>query len=602
MRPALLTSALLALSPVCGMAGSPDLPALRNRLSAALESEGLTGATWALVVPESPVLVDAAGVRDARSGAALVATDRVQVGSVAKTVLATGVLRLVSEGLVALDAPVAELLPELRFDNRWNGNPVRLRHLLDHTSGLDDARLHQVFSLRVAADAPLASSLTGRALRVRSRPGDRFSYSNTGYTLLGMVIEKITGERYETWLDRELLRPLGMEDSTFQFVSQEGAGADPRLAMGHFDGAEPHVAVPLYLRPSSQFTTTSADMGRFAVFLMSDGVVDGRRLVDPRWLRAMGQPHETEAARAGLATGYALGLVMRDRHGVVGRCHSGNTVGYRAMFCLFPAEQRAFFVAFNTDSETANYGRIDAMFIDALGLAPAIATPVQAGADDAASWQGFYVPSPNRFATFEWLDNTLGFVRVSANHGIELKPFLGSASKLSPMGNGLWKAEGRVLASHVLVHMDERRWLSTGTQTYEHVPLGWMLLRWVSLAAGLVGAVWLLISGIVRAVARRLPRSHPVLLPWLGMLALLLPLPLFLMQSFLAIGDPTAASVSLAIVSLLLPVTLVSGLVRQWRQRRHGVVATLDTAAMLTTLQLLVVLAFAGWVPVRLWA
>jgi hypothetical protein len=75
-------------------------------------------------------------------------------------------------------------------------------------------------------------------------------------------------------------------------------------------------------------------MARLARFLMGDGRIDGQPFVDPALLAAMGRPAGTEAARAGLAVGYGLGMATRDRHAAAGKCHGGNTVGYRAMFCL----------------------------------------------------------------------------------------------------------------------------------------------------------------------------------------------------------------------------------------------------------------------------
>src|SRR5690606_21429296 len=202
----------------------------------ALVQEGLIGASWSLVTPEQVVL-GAAGVRDLGTGAPLAPHDRVQVGSVAKTILAAGVLALVTEGRVNLDAPVTTYLPDLRLDNPWAPEtPVLVRHLLDHTSGLDDVRLWQVFTLRGDPDAPLRDGLVAKPLLVGSRPGSRFSYSNVGYLLLGMVIESVTNERYESWLDQHLLAPLGMTRSTAAFVTQVGARGDATLAMGHFEG------------------------------------------------------------------------------------------------------------------------------------------------------------------------------------------------------------------------------------------------------------------------------------------------------------------------------------------------------------------------------
>ena len=299
---------------------------LETDIVRALEADGITGAVWGTLDEHGNIRTDAAGLAAAHRP--MRPDDRVQVGSIAKMMLATGVLRLVSEGRLSLDTPVTGLVPGLVFDNPWHAtHPVRLRHLLDHTAGLNDMRLGQFFSLEATPDTPLAQATDiGRPLRVRSRPGSRFSYSNTGYTLLGRVIEQATGRRYEDYLDTQLLGPLGMRDSTFRFVTQVGANADRRLAMGHFEDGAAHPAIPLYLGPAAQFTTTTRDMLRFGEFLMSDGRIDGRPFIDPVLMRARGYANGTEAARAGLRVGYALGLALRDRHQAVGLCHGGDTL------------------------------------------------------------------------------------------------------------------------------------------------------------------------------------------------------------------------------------------------------------------------------------
>ncbi|WP_342316224.1 serine hydrolase domain-containing protein [Lysobacter sp. FW306-1B-D06B] len=596
--------ATLLCIPLAGGAQTVTDAALHKAMTDLLAAQGLQGAVWSTVADDGAIAVDAAGTRDARTGAALHPQDQVHVGSVAKTVLATGVLRLVSQRRLSLDAPVSELLPGVAFDNPWaSDSPVRVRHLLDHTAGLDDARLADMFSLKARADAPLSTFLDGRTLRVRSRPGSRHSYSNTGYTLLGMVIEAVTGARYDAWLDANLLRPLRMHDSTFAFTTQEGAGANSRVAMGHFENGVAHAAVPMFLRPAGQFTTTAEDMGRFARFLMSDGRIDGTAFIDPTLLRAMGQPQGTEAARAGLRVGYGLGMATRDRHGAVGKCHGGSTVGYRAMLCVFPQHQRAFFIALNTDHETADYGRFDRLLIESLGLPMAEALPRMGEAGDAM--EGYYIPSPNRFARFEWLDATLGFVRITREgEGVRFAPLQSSALMLTPVGGNLLRADDRALASHAFVTTaDSTRAITTGLQTYERVALPVIAARWISLAAGLLGVAWLLVMGAVRFVLDGRDRwKRSAVIPFLGIAVLLLPVPLFLRQSFLQLGDLTPASGTLAAVTALLPLTMVLGLIFGLRRRPWSALDIVDVVAMVAVLQLTVVLAFGGLLPLRLWA
>ncbi|WP_300751252.1 serine hydrolase domain-containing protein, partial [Janthinobacterium sp.] len=339
---------------------------LAGDITAGLQEEGLTGAVWTELQPDGKIVTGAAGLKNAATGAPMQADTKVQVGSVAKVVLALGVLHLVSEGKLTLDTPLDQILPQLVLKNPWQASdPVRIRHLLAHTAGLDDLRFWQAFSTRPLPDTPLADAFGhgGNLLRVHARPGSRYAYSNMGYGLLGMVIEKVTGQPYEHYLDTQVLQPLGMKDSTFAFVTQTGPQADPRLAMGHFERGVTQAAVPMYLRPAGQFATTAGDMGKLAQFLMGDGQLQGSSFIAAPLMAALSNPVGTQAALAGLEAGHGLALATRDRHNVLGACHPGTTVGFRAMLCVYPEQKSAFFVAFNTDSETADYERFNRLLM-----------------------------------------------------------------------------------------------------------------------------------------------------------------------------------------------------------------------------------------------
>lgn len=579
------------LAPLLIAAPLQAAPAVGPEIARLLREQGLQGAVWTTLDSQG-----AAGVRDARTDAPMRVDQRVHVGSIAKTVLAVGILRLVTERRLSLDTQVATLLPNLRLHNPWAASdPVRIRHLLDHTSGLDDVHLWHVFSLRADPRTPLAAAFPpgSRTLRVRQRPGTRFSYSNLSHTLAGMVVEAVTGQPYEIYLDAALLAPLGMHDSTFAFVTQAN---DARLAMGHFEDGVTHPAVASFVRPAGQFTTTAVDMGRLARFLMGDGRLAGEPFIDAALLRQMGEPAGTEAARAGLDVGYALGLRRLDRHGVVTKCHGGSTVGFKAMLCLFPATQQAFFIAINADSETADYARFDAVLTPS--LPPSAPTPAPSFA--AHAWTGWYVPAPNRFDSFRFLDTVFNAVHVSQDGPLLKLTSLHSAPLLLHHAGGtLFRAPDKQRASHaLLVSAEGSRILTTGTQSHAQVSFIYLLALWSSVAAGVLGLAWIVIASGWRLATRRMTRRDPLLLPFAGALALLLPLPFFYAQSFMQLGDLTLASGLLALVTAALPVAMLVGLgvaLRSGRTRRMAV------AAMLGVLQLTLVLAWWGLLPLRLW-
>ncbi|HET7204792.1 MAG TPA: serine hydrolase domain-containing protein [Steroidobacteraceae bacterium] len=596
----------MLLSIAAPSVGIGSTAGISAEIGAELRRQGLQGAVWSTVLADGAVALGAAGIKDARLGQPMGVEDRVQVGSVAKTLVATGILRLVTEGRLALDAPIEDLVSGIVIENPWaSSDPIRVRHLLDQTAGLDDARIAHVFSVRVGADLPLAEAVAAGQprLRLRSRPGARHSYSNIGYTLAGMVIETVTGTRYETYLDTHLLQPLGMHDSTFSFTTQTGARGDPRIAMGHFERGEAHASVPTRLRPAGQLTTTAGDMARLARFLMGDGRVEGRTFIDQRLLSAMGVPVDTEAAAAGLRVGYALGLYARDRHGSLGKCQGGSTIGFHALFCLFPEQQRAFFLSINTDSETAQYDRFHRLLIRELKVDGVLPSSTAGSTPASGTWAGFYVPSPSRMATFAWLDTVFNFAVVRA-HGPNLRLWTLQSPELTltPTGGSLYRRDDRVTASHAFsVTADDQRVMSTAAQTYQEASLGHLMLLWSSLAIGILGLTYLILVGLSRVLTRRARPSDPGFPPFVGSLALLLPVPLFYRQPFLEMGDLTVASGALAAVTGLLPFAMLAGLALRWRRRPWHTMAALEVAAMLGVLQFTVVLAYWGLLPLKLW-
>ena len=577
---------------------------LQAEMAHHLQSEKLNGAVWALVTPGAGILTGAAGVKHAGTGQVMTPTARVHVGSVAKTVLAIGVLRLVTTGKLTLDSEVATLLPTVQFNHPWAAtDPIRVRHLLEHTAGVENFRFYQMFTLRAHADTPLSAALGESPLNISSRPGTRYAYSNMSYHLLGMVIEAVTRNRYENHLDAELLRPLGMMDSTFAFTVQTGPGADPRLAMGHFENDIAHPAIPIYARAPVQFTTTAADMGRLAQFLMGDGRVQGQSFIAPALLALLSGAHGTDAARAGLPVGHGLALATRDRHQVVGDCHPGTSVGFRAMFCLFPQERKAFFVAVNADVEEADYDKLNKPLIGALRLAQQARRSIEPAAPGGMTdWDGIYVPAWHAVASLAWVDTVFNAVDVRWDGKLlQLAPFQGKRSSLRPAGGMLFQAGGRIAPSHVLFVSNGERRLSDGLRTYRREPIAKMLWLWTSAALGIVGLLYVLLRGGWLLVRGQLRTASTLTLPLAAVLMLFAPIPFFFSQSFLALGDLSMASGLLAFATGALPLAMVLGLIRLLMRRRTIRRPALDCAALLAVTQWTIVLAAWGMLPFVMW-
>ncbi len=582
-------------------------PYLKRDLEIILAEEGLTGAAWILIDENGKESLGIIGTRNNPSQSDFTIDTRFHVGSLTKSLLATGVLRLATEGMLELDAPVSRYLPNVHFENPWKEVvAVSVRHLLDHTSGLNDAYLWQLFSDRPNSETALIAAFPKQEVQllIRSPPGSRFSYSNMGYTLLGMIVESVVGGAYEPYLDEQILAPLEMYDSTFAFTTQEGESADPMLAWGHVDDGSRYAASQMFLRPAGQFTTTAADLARFARFLLSDGTIDDKQFINSELMQARGRPSGTEAANSGLVAGYALGLGRRDRHGVIGYCHGGNIIGFVAMLCIFPDENKAFAYSVNTDSETADYGRIDSLLIGALGIAEAAPPRTVEPAPDIARWNGRYILSPNRFQTFEYLDNLFGAVKISADGSLlSMESLQNSPRQLRPVGGRIYSANDRATSSHVFLRSEDGKYLfSDGFNTYEKITTAYLVTHWISACLGVAGFVWLFLAGVVSVFRFRTKMLRQSEAPaFITIVLLFVPVPFFMTQSFMALGDYTAASALLAAVTLLLPIGVLLTIIRAKMALNESRVNLIHGLAAVFALQWCAVLIAAGMLPLRLW-
>ncbi len=588
---------IVALFPLLGIAQ------IDNQLLDAIKEERLSGAVWA-VVNQDTVETGAVGLKNIDSKETLKKEDKVLVGSITKTLIATGVLRLVTQKKLELSTPVHRYLSNINFENLWeDSSPITIQHLLNHTSGIEDSRFWQVFSTKAKPDTPLENLFTRNpsVLKVRTEPGSCFSYSNLGYSLLGLVIEKVTGQPYESYLDEHLLKPLGMANSTFQFVSQEGKYKDESLAMGHFDNQNTQANLPMFLRPAGQFVTTANDMAILAKFLMSDGAISSNVFIDETLLRQMGKPDSTEANKNGLTTGYQYGLSYRDRYGVVGYFHRGNTLGYRATLYLFPEERKAFFISFNMDSENADYEKFNRLFIAHLKVnKPPKRTVLSKLPKNIEEYEGFYKINPVQFSKFGYLDLLFNSIRVQTeSNSLKIKSLQKETYSLLPITGNLFKRKDRIKPSHVLYKNDKNAIISDGLLTYEKVNPIYLGLLWLSFVLGLLGIFLIIARGVYAIFKKRLFNSNQAIkLPFLSSVALVIPIPFLLSQPFLKLGELTLANILLTVFTGLLPLSMTVGLIKSFKVGTSRI----DQIGVLATFQWLVVLMVWGLIPFRIWS
>jgi CubicO group peptidase (beta-lactamase class C family) len=271
-----------------------------------------------------------------------------QVASLSKWITAWGVMALVEEGRFDLDAPVSTYLtrwtlPESEFDPRG----VTIRRLLSHTAGLTDGLGYAGFapgtpvqtveeSLQHTADvSPGASGI----VKVGREPGSGWQYSGGGYTLLQLLIEEVTGETFEAYMQRAVFRPLGMTHSTFEWTPDRGT----RLAIFYDVDSRPATHYRFAALAAASLYTSVSDLTRFVQAHLPgpQGEPVGRGVLDPATLREMGEPHASQMGAAIWGLGTIL-YASNDQDGFVIGHDGSNEPAINTSARLDPATGNAF--------------------------------------------------------------------------------------------------------------------------------------------------------------------------------------------------------------------------------------------------------------------
>ena len=291
----------------------------------------IPGIAIAVIDRQSVLWAEGFGSTDRSGGIPVTPGTPFSVQSTSKTITATAILLAVQDGLLDLDAPIRRYFPEFSIRSRFDADPasqITLRHLLSHTAGLThEAPVGNNF----APESPSFDAHVASIMRtwLRFPVGDRYSYSNLGIDLAGYALERASGKPFATYVTERLLKPLGMNDSTF----------DPVLIQQRRDRAIGHkksyanVPVPIPMIPSGGLYTSVADLAKFVRFHLNRGTGDSGRILRERLLSEM---YRIPSPVDGQEEGYALGVGLRRHDGRSYFTHGGGGFGFLSDMLWYP--------------------------------------------------------------------------------------------------------------------------------------------------------------------------------------------------------------------------------------------------------------------------
>jgi CubicO group peptidase (beta-lactamase class C family) len=371
-----------------------SVPALADDMAAKIDkvfaqwSQSTPGCAVGVAEGGKPPILRAYGMADLEHDIAITPDTIFEAGSVSKQFTAAAVALLAQDGKLSLDDPVRKYIPEVPD----YGAPITIRQMLNHTSGLRDwgavaeiggwPRTSRVYTQAHVLD------IVSRQSALNFTPGTRWSYSNTGYTLAAILVERVSGMPFTRFTSERIFQPLGMSNTSWR--------DDYTRIVRHRALAYEFMGGYRLLMPFENtighggLLTTVGDLLKWNANF-DQAAVGGQALMNEMQTRGRfndGKPHD-----------YALGLTVGAVRGVPLVNHTGSTAGYRAVLNRYPAQKLSVAVLCNTGNATAPaYGAsVAALYLQSRFVKPAA----------PAAYRGFAASALDG-REGEYYDSTLG--------------------------------------------------------------------------------------------------------------------------------------------------------------------------------------------------
>src|SRR6056297_64666 len=377
--PVLLASKLFPSGEVGTHASLEEFIAhLDIRIPAIMEDYKIPGLAIALIQDGEPVWRQAYGYADIGAGRKMTTDSYYRTESISKSVTAWGVMKLVEEDRIELDAPVQRYIdtweiPETEFAEEG----VTLRRLLSCSSGMPLGTIGQYYS-PTAEDIPSLKDILSKDAVLFREPGSAFFYSNTGFNILELLIEEVTGRDFAVYMKEEILGPLGMEEAGFEWSEN----FDPPVAKGYGMREE---AIPVYVYPDKAaggLFATLDGVARFASAGMTEFTTRYRDVLDPGTIEEMYSPYMSMSGYYtfvfdGYGLGHFIECLTGENAGSGGRdtdgftkvvSHGGQGTGWMTDFHFIPERGDGIVILSNSQRTWPGFGYILSDWANWLGF------------------------------------------------------------------------------------------------------------------------------------------------------------------------------------------------------------------------------------------
>jgi CubicO group peptidase (beta-lactamase class C family) len=317
----------------------------RQQIPLRMKEQNIPGLAIAVVDDQGILWEEGFGYTDWDRKTPITPNTLFSIQSMSKSLTATAAMFAAQDGLVDLDAPITTYLPNFTVHSIFEDHPeqkMTLRILLSHTAGYP----HDT-SYGNNEDHPAVFSFEKHIASISNTwlmfpVGTRYSYSNEDTDLVGYILQVLSGMPFIQYVQKEVLDPLGMRDSTLDF---QRVRATSTRAIGHHGDKLPiRPPIDILIIPSGGVWTSAEDMARYLQFHINEGALDGKRLLKSDLAETMYTPPNPAAADVG----YALGIYLETRNGARYLQHGGGGFGFTNYMAWYPDLKLGAVVLSNT--------------------------------------------------------------------------------------------------------------------------------------------------------------------------------------------------------------------------------------------------------------
>ena len=309
---------------------------------------GIPGAALVIVQGDQIVHLKAFGVADA-DGHPVTPQTPFFTGSTGKSFTALAIMQLVEAGKLQLDAPVQTYLPWFRVANGQASETITVRQLLNQVSGLPRSIGQEQLENIDLSDSAIENNVRALAnAELSAPPGERYEYSNANYVTLGMIVQAVSGQPYETYIEEHVFQPLDMQNS---FASKTEAEQDG-LAVGYQKWfgvpiSSPNLPFVRGSLPAGYLIMSAEDFGHYLMAQLNDGNYHGVSVLSPAGISAS---HHPSVPIPGSTDFYGMAWEVQHFQDVEVIRHNGAVPGYTTDMFLVPEKNIAIAMVMNTYS------------------------------------------------------------------------------------------------------------------------------------------------------------------------------------------------------------------------------------------------------------